>query len=165
MAWSLWFWSLDLLWLDLFSDPRVLGVERKGFCTSLPGRRLPHSTFSSVKSNFNCGFLHLLALVFHTELISLSGSFSICSSVCLLSSILLLLINSLIPCLITSSLTTSNYMQTIMFPCSQNLISLHMLNTLGTSRVLCVEWLATYHQDFLKEASPSQVPAAWEHES
>lgn len=140
-------------------------MERKGFCTSLPGRRLPHSTFSSVKSNFNCGFLHLLALVFHTELISLSGSFSICSSVCLLSSILLLLINSLIPCLITSSLTTSNYMQTIMFPCSQNLISLHMLNTLGTSMVLCVEWLATYHQDFLKEASPSQVPAAWEHES
>lgn len=112
-------------------------------CTSLPGRRVPHSTFSSVKSNFKCGFLHFLALTFHTELISLSGSFSICSSICLLSSILLLLINPLIPCLITSPLTTSNYMQMIMFPSSQNLISLHMLNTLGTSRGLCVEWLAT----------------------
>lgn len=66
-------------------------------CTSLPGRRVPHSTFSSVKSNFKCGFLHFLALTFHTELISLSGSFSICSSICLLSSILLLLINPLIP--------------------------------------------------------------------
>lgn len=126
---------------------------------------VPHSTFSSVKSNFKCGFLHLLELVFLTELISLSGSFSICSSVCLLSSILLLPIKSLIPCLITSPLTTSNQMQTIMFPCSQNLISFHMLNTLGASRVLCVEWLATYHQDFLKEASPSHVPVTWEHDS
>lgn len=134
-------------------------------CTSLPGRRVPHSTLSSVKSNFKCGFLHFLALTFHTELISLSGSFSICSSICLLSSILLLLINPLIPCLITSPLTTSNYMQMIMFPSSQNLISLHMLNTLGTSRGLCVEWLATCHQDFLKEASPSHVPVTWEHQS
>lgn len=36
-------------------------------CTSLyQDRRVPHSTFSSVKSNFKCGFYHFLTLAFHT---------------------------------------------------------------------------------------------------
>lgn len=46
--------------------------------------------------------------------------------------------------------------------CSQSLISLHMLNTLGPSRGLCAERLALCHQVFLKEASPMHIAVTWE---
>lgn len=52
-----------------------------------------------------------------------------------------------------------------MFCCSQNWISLHMLNALGPSRVLCAEWLAPCHRVFLKDDSPSHMPVTWEHRS
>lgn len=57
------------------------------------------------------------------------------------------------------------YADDYMFPCSQSLISLHMLNTLGPSRGLCAERLALCHHVFLKEASPAHIPATWEPQS
>ena len=57
------------------------------------------------------------------------------------------------------------YADDYMFPCSRNLISLHMLNTLGPSRVLYAERLAPCHRVFLKDASPSHMPVTWECQS